>query len=635
MKIKNVNFIEKHLEKVLLGVGLACALGVLYVFAINDPYYVLAANGDKLYPADVEVKLLDTAKKLEKDLASPNSGLPTIVIPEYTKTFEYLANQTPPSPRPGLTYWWASPGLDPMVFRPAYDGDITRPNYIVPEVPLPTDITARADFAKIGRLNDPAQREQLIALTHATGPGDFFYVTVSGVFDMNKWRDAILASTPEKQRIKDEWYRNSYMITVVKLERNDWDEEKQDWTPQPPAILPIPALPGNPDFSNPPSTFSEADGQTILREIRLNRRLITEPPFLPVDPKRPWSLTSNIDYAARLRQLNVELVDLIKRRDALVKDPATGKDREITRLPVRTQSEVASLTGKISSTNEEIAKAQTSLHSASGQIKSDDTGAFSMVQKVYAHDVDVLPGKRYRYRLVVGIQNPLFQRGQQLQPQQKILMNNKVTLYSNYKDNEGWVEVTIPKNNHFFVVGAKKEDNTVEAEVWKVFNAGWMRQTFSVQPGDAIGQNIEATVDEKPYQVDFKTGRTLVDLYFTGQVASGQQVGQAIMVDAKDQLQQVLTDAQAQDPERLLLMQELGAPPAPAVQANPAANAPPPAGGQPPIQAPAPRAANPQPGNPNQGGNRPPTPPVGGGAPGPNKPGGPGGPAMPPGAPGY
>ncbi len=565
MKIKNVSFIEKHLEKIVLGVGLACALGVLYVYAINDPYAITTNNGDKLYPDDVERKLLETAKKLEKDLNSPNSGLPAISVPPYTAIFETLANQTPPSPRPGLLYWWASPGLDPMVFRPPDDTDSSRPLYIVPKPPLPTDVTARADFAKVGRVADPAQREQLVALTHATGPGDFFYVTVSGIFDLNKWRDAIVATMPEKQRIKEEWYRNSYMITVVRIDRCEWDEEKQDWTQSTPVAL----LPGNPDFSNPPSTFSEADGQTLLREIRLNRKLITEPPFIPLDPKRPWSLTGNVDFAGRLRQLNAELLETGKRHDSLVKDP----NGNTLRLSTKAQQEVNALSAKMSSLRSEISKLQGMMQTAAIISKPDD-GAFSMVQKVWAHDVSVEPGKRYRYRLVVGIQNPLFQRGQQLQPQQKILMNNKVTLFTEYDGNEGWVEVTVPKSNHFFVIGARKEDNTVDAEVWKVFNAGWHRQTFSVQPGDAIGQVIEASVDDKNYPIDLKTGRTLVDLYFTGQAGSGQQIGQAVMVDAKEQLQQVPTDVQANDPERLELIQELGAPPPAAAPSTAAPAAP-------------------------------------------------------------
>ncbi len=556
MKIKNVNFIEKHVEKLVLGVGLACALGVLYMYALSDPYYVTTNNGDKLYPANIEDKLLNTIKELERNLNSPVSGLPVITVPEYTKSFEFLANQTPPSPRPGLIYWWASPGLDPMVFF--VEGEtINRVTYDIPSVPLPTDVVAKANFAKLARTADPAQRDQLAALTHATGPGDFFYVTVSGNFDMGKWRDAILAGKNEKNRIKEEWFRNAYLITYVYALRCEWDEEKQDWSPQ----VKIDALPGNPDFSNPQGPFTESDGQTLLREIRLNRKLITEPPFLPVDPKRPWSLTNDVDPNIRIRQINGELTELQKRHDTLTKD-ASGKD---LKLNVKALQEVKEITAKMTSLREELVKLQAAALAISGMGRPDDAaGGINMIQKVWAHDVDVQPGKRYRYRLMVGIQNPLFQRNAALQPQQKMQQNNRVSQVTEYPGNEGWVEVTVPKNNHFFVIGAQKASNpqesTVEAEVWKVFNAGWHKQVFTVQPGDAIGHAVETTVDDKPYSLDLKTGRTLVDVYFTGQAGSGQQIGQAIMVDGKEQLTLVPADSQAQDPVRQQLLMDQAEP---------------------------------------------------------------------------
>jgi hypothetical protein len=585
MKIKNVNFIEKHVEKIVLGVGLACALGVLSLYALSDPYYVKVGQGDPLYPADVEMKLQNQAKELERNLNSQSSGLPPITIPPYTATFEFLAHQTPPSPRPNLIYWWASPGLDPMVFWVEGGEAINRVTYDIPAVPLPTDVVAKANFAKLGRTSE-AQRAQLEALTHATGPGDFFYVTVSGNFDMGKWRDAIMAGKEEKKRIKEEWFRNAYLITFVYAVRSEWDEDKQEWGPQ----TRIEPLPGNPDYSNPQGPFTEADGQTLLREIRLNRKPIAEPPFLPVDAKRPWSLSTDIDPSVRIRQLNTELTELQKRHETITKDANTGKDR---RLNAREQQEVKELNAKMSTIREELAKLQAAALALTGPNRAEEGGGINMVQKVWAHDVNVQPGKRYRYRLYVGIQNPLFQRNTALQPQQKMQQNNRVSQMTEYpaSGNEGWVEVTVPKNNHFFVIGAQKatnpQESTVEAEVWKVFNAGWHKQVFTVQPGDAIGQVVETTVDDKPYSLDLKTGRTLVDVYFTGQAATGQQVGHAIMVDGKEQLLQIPTDSQVQDPVRqqLLMDQADGSPrpqdPAPETTTKPPAtlNPPPPARG--------------------------------------------------------
>lgn len=106
--------------------------------------------------------------------------------------------------------------------------------------------------------------------------------------------------------------------------------------------------------------------------------------------------------------------------------------------------------------------------------------------KVWAHDLQAVPGETYRYRVRVWINNPLF--GRPLKEEQKDAAAEALVA-SAWSD---WTPaVEVPRDDYFFVTSALERDpmsgrSRATAEMY-VFYYGYYRSaTVSVEPGDVI-----------------------------------------------------------------------------------------------------------------------------------------------------
>lgn len=132
---------------------------------------------------------------------------------------------------------------------------------------------------------------------------------------------------------------------------------------------------------------------------------------------------------------------------------------------------------------------------------------------MWAHDDTAQAGKTYRYRLRVKMKNPLYHVF-------GVAANEadtaKLALESPWSD---WKEVTAPRTTEFFFAQTHqsliaKTVTSVTVEVFRHEKGQWMKETFTVSPGDGIGA-VKTTVDNTTglkTNVDFSTGMTLVDL---------------------------------------------------------------------------------------------------------------------------
>jgi len=123
---------------------------------------------------------------------------------------------------------------------------------------------------------------------------------------------------------------------------------------------------------------------------------------------------------------------------------------------------------------------------------------------VWAHDPAAQPGKIYRYRMRYYVKNPLhLTHGFTKNPKDS-------TIFAIASEFSPWMTASAPQNVHFFF--AKKKANprnlglvdNVEVDVFKREKGVWTKQSFTVVPGDSIGQSANG--------VDFTTGTTIVDL---------------------------------------------------------------------------------------------------------------------------
>jgi hypothetical protein len=167
----------------------------------------------------------------------------------------------------------------------------------------------------------------------------------------------------------------------------------------------------------------------------------------------------------------------------------------------------------------------------------------------WAHDDTAVPGKTYRYRMKVLFKNPLYgTAGLAKEPKDE----NKYVLDTAAPEWSDWSkDVRVPPTTRYFFAQAKQamaRGAVVNAvvDVFKREKGKWVKGTFTVTPGDSIGQPQGF--------VDYTTGDTLVDLRseFRGDV-------RIITADQGGELRSSPLSQYVKDPEYLDLQNQLRA----------------------------------------------------------------------------
>ena len=172
----------------------------------------------------------------------------------------------------------------------------------------------------------------------------------------------------------------------------------------------------------------------------------------------------------------------------------------------------------------------------------------------WAHDETAAPGKTYRYRMRVIFKNPIWMtNGLAANP----AMEAQFALDpANVNGNQGWSdwskEIRVAPTTRYFFATAKQvlqAAAVVNATVaiFKREKGEWNMVTFTVAPGDSIGQPNNG--------VDYTTGDTLVDL--RNEVRRGDV--RVITADQTGELRSSPLSAYQNDPEYKDLLQQFNA----------------------------------------------------------------------------
>jgi len=111
----------------------------------------------------------------------------------------------------------------------------------------------------------------------------------------------------------------------------------------------------------------------------------------------------------------------------------------------------------------------------------------------WAHDDTIEPRKSYRYRIRLGVFNPV--AGTNQLSEQDISRKNEVVLWSEFSDVTEPVE--IPGRLYFFAKHILEAANIVTVQVSKYVMGYWNSEDFKVSQGDIIGGVVE-TEPERP-----------------------------------------------------------------------------------------------------------------------------------------
>jgi uncharacterized membrane protein YgcG len=134
----------------------------------------------------------------------------------------------------------------------------------------------------------------------------------------------------------------------------------------------------------------------------------------------------------------------------------------------------------------------------------------------WAHDDTVETGKSYRYRMRLGVFNPIAGTDQFIEQDKSL--KDKVILWSEFSDATETVD--IPGTLYFFPREIQEAAKTVTVTACKYVLGYWYCKNFTVKQGEVIGKGVEykATDKEKekevtvPKIVDYATGAILLDV---------------------------------------------------------------------------------------------------------------------------
>ena len=107
----------------------------------------------------------------------------------------------------------------------------------------------------------------------------------------------------------------------------------------------------------------------------------------------------------------------------------------------------------------------------------------------WAHDDSAEPGFTYRYRIRLGIFNPV--AGQNWYTQENAEYNSKAILWSAYSNETE--SVFIPGKEYIFAID-KNPDDSVRVQVSKLILGNWRSHEFVLREGEPIGEIIEEAV---------------------------------------------------------------------------------------------------------------------------------------------
>lgn len=534
MKLKGINPLEQHVEKIVLGVFVVAALGMVAFQFLRDSS--VKVNNKQVPIAAAYDEAIREAERLQGRIRS--ADLPPKIpetVPDLVAAIRgRIDDPVAPTAPLAASLGFLSPGLDGEIL----EGPTQTAEHAPLEPPAPLGPIARAFAGALDPIlvaSDPAVR----AIAPAQQPYDVAAVSVQATFPASELVRRLDADPdgdgPLEAYPKFLWI-NRLAILDIQLERQEL-LPSGEYTP-PMLVDPAPgiqqaarkALAGEPPTS--------AVYRSIVAAAREDRANIVRPRFLPIIAGEAWSPPSAQPVAlaapgaasdpGELQRLRSVLED--KKRDlqqieaelakpaatsALPKAPSTvaggpraqsinpgggGPSRD--RGPTPEERRREALTQRRDRVRSDIQQIEASIAAMGGapttgaQPQSDlltqpipmlDTGED---HAVWAHDLTAEPGASYRYRMRVLISNPLF--GDRAFPDAPPVV---VGAFSEWT---APIEVA-PRTMVFFTsaqsgIGGQtgSQNAGASAEVYHFFYGYWRRANVRLNPGDAIAARVNA-----------------------------------------------------------------------------------------------------------------------------------------------
>lgn len=529
MRLKGINPIEAHVEKIVLGLFAAVFLGVVAMQFLHQPNLVqLPQEREKFPPKDAFRPAERLADQLESRMTRLDPELPEgrefNMLPRFIAALE---RPVTPSQRLAGTWPAVTIGLGAEIVG-AEGLKIALP-------PIPAPATPIADVY-LGTI-DPYEAlasPELAAILPPKQPYDVRAVTIEATYN-GRALLAALERDPdgagELMPLNPGWWRGLVEILAVKVEREEL-LPSGDWS----NLQEIPAPPGR---QNGLALIGESvtrtrDMEVVVAEASKQASEIRRPTFYGRVAGAEWVPPSEAAAARARGMARSEAEELLaKRRDVereiarlegLLgrrstttqpdRDPGRGGGGGSARGGGGQQQQQEQRSGtsaterimlaKLNDLDREIEQIDARLR-AMGRDPSGETQTGGMMTgeqdlvkplleddavRLWTFDMTAQPGKTYRYRTRIVVNNPAFGRGAALHETSKRLAEAKTLV----GEASPWSEpITVDPQTHYFFTSATDGSGLglmsgprATAEIFTFYYGYWRKGTVGLEPGDPI-----------------------------------------------------------------------------------------------------------------------------------------------------
>lgn len=527
MKKKNrINPIEQHFEKVILGGVSVVLLWVVSMQFLGEPNAVKVGNSPTpVAPDRVFDPIAEEAEQLLAKMRNPTPPLPEVPEQDVVQRFEQV--RTIASARGmRITRFGESVVIEGPEGGIA-GGDMSATTYAMPALPVPATLALATHRGTIDPFMATAN-EELRAYLPSEQPFDALAVSIEGMVDGSSLRES-LETDPDGEEgplrpLPLSWWRGNLDLLGIEVEREELTSG--GWTGR----VVLSGMPGGismleevrrEDITPAELVKIAQESQGYLREIIQPEfpTTIAGPEWIPPSEQQEDETLSDADreeallrrqvenYDRRLEALETQLSEIGGggggggeiRRGGGEGGGGGGTGRPTVDLEQRKRD---ALEGQIAGLERSRLRAVDKL--ADMGVYLDEDQNQTQVQNepeeplpdileaeelpVWVHDFSAEPGKTYRYRMRVVLNNPLFGREAYLSDSQKTVAAAP-TLDGNWS---GWSSpIEVERDRHFFVVSASEDDRLgsgprAAVEVYEFYYGYWRKGSTTLEPGDTI-----------------------------------------------------------------------------------------------------------------------------------------------------
>ena len=518
---KETSFFEKHIEKIILLVVCIISATLLFYYVVLGPCKVVV-RGKKLSPAQVDDYILKEAEKIRdafnrppKDVASYQAESAGFGKKLAEPLVVFDKNLYPPIP-------------------PYIQSTGPQPKYALPEIPPIENVqienirtVAYVPTLEINRSNAYNQSN--------SEPNDIDLVTVEFQFDIaalyKAFNDSFVGA-----KVKEQWRDKTIaepVFAAVHLQRQEYVEggRQADWEDVPRSKIDVHGqlLTIIEDVKDLPTgglqvkllQYRDKSVQLDLLQPDCYRIATAREEWFP--PSLHPRYITILEDELRKQKREASLTEQERRKAAStvrgmpgaagLEAMAAARGGTVPRMPFAT-----------SKTNIEGSPAFVQLYKDFDKILINDSTDLSKMTElliIWAFDDTVRPATNYRYRVRLGIFNPI--AGTDKFSNDEDPLKNKVVLWTNFLEAQQIVQV--PAKLYFFAQSIEELKKRVSVLVARYKLGYWYTSDFKVTPGETIGQVVKQSASESEEdiaamlqpgasalsQIDYSTGQVLLD----------------------------------------------------------------------------------------------------------------------------